>query len=400
MNSPRKNPIDNVRVYICAGLLSACGALLLNVMPVLFGAIGETLGYGEQQLGTLALASNLAFALVGVISLAWLGVFSWRTIAAVATVIVTLGIAAILNKPSYGELLVIMAVAGGATGALYALAMVIFGGSDRPERAFGFKLGMESIPGAALLILLPVAVAPQWGFEGILIALAASALLMGLALFGVPSRAVKREDLIAASIHADAGKHQFIVWMSLVASLVFMTGVMAVWPFLELIGKKTGLSSNEIGTVLSVGFLINAIGGFIASSLGLNLGRVMPVAAIVAIVLVGLVIIGQFTSMTTFTVGTLLFLLSINFVLAYTFGLMAEFDTSGKLVALGTVCVSLGAAFGPAIAGSLIERYDYPAALIFSGVCAVLTLAIHAGLSMRATALQQGAAQSRLVPMP
>ena len=79
---------------------------------------------------------------------------------------------------------------------------------------------------------------------------------------------------------------------------------------------------------------------------------------------------------------------------------MAEFDTSGKLVALGTVCISLGAAFGPAIAGDLIERYGYSAALIFSGVCAVLTLVIHAGLSMRASALQQGAAQGRLVPMP
>lgn len=68
---------------------------------------------------------------------------------------------------------------------------------------------------------------------------------------------------------------------------------------------------------------------------------------------------------------------SISFVLAYTFGVMAEFDLSGKLVALGALCLSLGAAFGPAIGGFLIEQFGYPAVLVFSGACSVVVLAVY-----------------------
>jgi MFS family permease len=401
MATETRNPIDRTCVYVGAGLISSTGALLLNVMPVFFGVLGSRLGYGEQQLGTLALATNLAFAVVGVVSLAWVSRFSWRTIARVATTGMALAIAAVLMNPGYGQLLGLLALAGGCAGALYALAMVIFGCSSQPERAFGFKLGMESAPGALMLLLLPVAVIPQWGFSGVVVALVLGTLLMGLGpLFWVPKGSAQPSRVAAMGSGADQGRYQVIVWLSLGASLIFMMGIMAIWPFLELIGGKTGLSTDQSGVVLSVGFLINAVGGFIASSLGLKAGRIAPVAIVVTVELLGLVLIGQFSSLAAYATGALCFLFSINFVLAYTFGLMAEFDASGKLVALGAVCISVGAALGPAIAGQLIEEVGYGAALIFSAACSVAAVAIHAGLSMRADLLHRQVRQDALLPLP
>ncbi|WP_109512680.1 MFS transporter [Pseudomonas ovata] len=378
MKTIKSNPIDKTSVYVCAGLVSGAGALLLNVLPVLFGAFAERFGLGEHQLGNLALAMNLGFGALGLASLLWIHRLSWRIISVLSSVLVIGAVLSVLRDPSYEALLVIMALAGAGTGALYALAMTIFGDSSQPERAFGFKLGIETIPGAFLLIVLPVAIAPVWGFEGMLITIALAMVVMGIVpLPWVPRRSERQREVESGAAPVDCPQSRAIVWLSLVASLVFLTGIMSVWAFLELMGKKTGLSADTIGAVLALGFLINAGGGFIASALGLKAGRFMPVAVVVLAELLGLVALAQFSSLTAYVVGALCFLFSISFVLAYTFGVMAEFDLSGKLVALGALCLSLGAAFGPAIGGFLIEQFGYPAVLVFSGACSVVVLAVY-----------------------
>ncbi|WP_192980463.1 MFS transporter [Pseudomonas sp. EggHat1] len=384
MKTTVSNPIDNTSVYICAGLVSAAGALLLNVLPVLFGALAEQFGYGEQQLGTLAMAMNLGFGVLGLASLLWIQRVSWRIISTLASLLVAAAVAAVLRGPSYEQLLLLMALAGGGTGALYALAMTIFGDSAQPERAFGFKLGMETVPGAVLLIVLPVLVAPQWGFQGMLIALVISIVLMGIIpLPWVPRHSVRHLESRAGEAPVACRKSRAIVWLSLLASLVFLTGIMSVWAFLELMGKKSGLSSDAIGTVLALGFIINAGGGFIASSIGLKAGRFLPVAVIICAEIAGLVLLGQFASLFTYVVGVMCFLFSISFVLAYTFGVMAEFDFSGRLVALGALCLSVGAAVGPAVGGFLIEAFGYTAVLLFSGACSISVLAIYGAAVLR-----------------
>lgn len=384
MKTTVSNPIDNTSVYICAGLVSAAGALLLNVLPVLFGALAEQFGYGEQQLGTLAMAMNLGFGALGLASLLWIQRVSWRIISTLASLLVAAAVAAVLRGPSYEQLLLLMALAGGGTGALYALAMTIFGDSAQPERAFGFKLGMETVPGAVLLIVLSVLVAPQWGFQGMLIALVISIVLMGIIpLPWVPRHSVRHLESRAGEAPVACRKSRAIVWLSLLASLVFLTGIMSVWAFLELMGKKSGLSSDAIGTVLALGFIINAGGGFIASSIGLKAGRFLPVAVIICAEIAGLVLLGQFASLFTYVVGVMCFLFSISFVLAYTFGVMAEFDFSGRLVALGALCLSVGAAVGPAVGGFLIEAFGYTAVLLFSGACSISVLAIYGAAVLR-----------------
>lgn len=381
MKTTKINPIDKTSVYVCAGLVSGAGALLLNVLPLLFGAFAERFGLGEHQLGNLAMAMNLGFGAFGLASLLWIHRLSWRVISALSSALVVGAILFVLRNPSYQALLVIMALAGAGTGALYALAMTIFGDSSQPERAFGFKLGIETVPGALLLIVLPVAVAPVWGFEGMLITIAIAMVVMGiLPLPWVPRRSERQRDAAGAQVRIASAESRSIVWLS----LVFLTGIMSVWAFLELMGKKTGLASDTIGMVLALGFLINAGGGFIASAIGLKVGRFMPVAVVILAELLGLVALAQFASLTSYVIGVICFLFSIGFVLAYTFGVMAEFDLSGKLVALGALCLSLGAAFGPAIGGFLIEAFGYSAVLVFSGACSVAVLAIYGAAVLRA----------------
>jgi len=401
MTIKTSNPIDRTSVYICAGLVSAGGALLLNVLPLLFGALSERYGFGENQLGSLAMAMNLGFGVLGLASLLWIRRVSWRVISCSASALVVAALLCILTDPPYETLLMIMALAGAGTGALYALAMTIFGDSAQPERAFGFKLGMETIPGAILLTLLPVAVAPIWGFHGMIMTLAIAMMLMGIVpLPWVPRRSQRVAEVLTGPAPTASGESRAIVWLSLVASLVFLTGIMSVWAFLELMGKKTGLSSDTIGAVLGIGFVINAGSGFVASSLGLKAGRFLPVAVVVCAEVAGLVMLGQFASLTTYVIGAMCMLFSISFVLAYTFGLMAEFDLSGKLVALGALCLSIGAAVGPAIGGLLIETYGYTAVLLFSGGCSISVLLIYGAAVLKACPSKKTGNTEASVMMP
>src|SRR5690606_25221014 len=75
-----------------------------------------------------------------------------------------------------------------------------------------------------------------------------------------------------------------------------------------------------------------------------------------------------------YAAGTFLFLFSVNFTLAYTFGLTAKVDRQGRLVVLSATCLSLGAVIGPAISGRLIAGHGYHMMLAFSALCSLAAL--------------------------
>src|SRR5690606_21772149 len=145
----------------------------------------------------------------------------------------------------------------------------------------------------------------------------------------------------------------------LVTSLLFFTGIAATWAFLELVAIAKNLPGEAVGTILAVGFIICGIGGFAAAALGDALGKRVPVIGIILVNLAGLWILGQFTTALGYAAGACLFLFSVNFMLAYSFGLTAEVDLQGKLVVLSAAGLSLGAIIGPAVSGRLIEAQGY-----------------------------------------
>ena len=96
--------------------------------------------------------------------------------------------------------------------------------------------------------------------------------------------------------------------------------------------------------------------------------------------LTGLYVLSNSTDVLTFGIGTGLVLFTVNFALAYFFGLSAEIDTSGKFVVVSAAAISVGGVVGPAIAGRLIENYSFNHLLGFSAVCAIMSLILYVGI--------------------
>lgn len=370
------NTIDKVSVYIAAGLISGCGALMFNVMPAFVGAMAHSLPFDESELGDIVASFNIGFTAVALLAVFWARQVNWRIAAVLGIIGAVIGLLAISTTSSYPVILMLMGTVGLAMGALYALVMTLLGDSDNPDRAFGLKLGLETIPGAILLFVIPAWIVPVWGLSGTVYVMAAALILLGIASVFLPAHGMKvpnRPDKIDSAGRGGLG----LPLLALASSLIFFTGIAATWAFLELLARARDLEQEAIGTVLAVAFVICGLGGFIAAALGDRYGRRLPLVGIVLINCAGLWSLATFSGIDGYTVGTGLFLFSVNFTLAYTFGLTAEVDIKGGLVMLSAACLSIGAIIGPSIAGRLVEIGGFEMMLVFSAGCSLVTLLVY-----------------------
>ena len=370
-----KNPIDTSAVYIAAGLISGCGALLFTVMPAFVGAMAESLNFSESQLGDVIAAFNVGFTAIAISAMFWIKRARWRLTSGAAVAGAAAMFTAMAMVHSFLPVLLLSGALGIMLGALYALVLAILGESDQPDRAFGIKLGLETAPGVAMLFLLPAVIVPAYGFSGTVLALAAVILLMGAATWLLPAGSIRAVDGVTAVGGARGGEKPF--WMpatALASSLLFFTGIAATWAFLERVAVVRGLPAESVGVVLSTGLIISGIGGFAAAGIGDRWGRLFPMLFITCVNLASLWALVVLEGVAGYALGSCAFLFTINFTLAYTFGLTAEVDARGKFVVLSAAALSVGGIVGPGIGGRLAEYSGFGSLLLFSAICMLASL--------------------------
>ena len=378
------NPIDRGSVYVAVGFLSGIGILISTTMPMVIGGLIEGLNFSETQAGDLVAIFSLTFTAIAVASLLFIRRVNWKFTALTMSAICALALFAVTLSSHYQTLISVFGVMGLGMGGLYALGMTVLGDSSNPDKAFGLKLGYESMPAIIALFAFPVLIIPEYGLKGMMYAMAAMAVIVAPLSFLVPSRGVKgigaaASDLSDVSeIAAKRSKTPLgLSITTLVASIIFFSGVIATWAFLEVIGGAKGLPADKVGIILALGMVSATIGAFVAAALGNKKGRNFPMIAIIILNVLSSVLILQSTSLFAFALGAISFTFCINYALAYFFGLSAEIDFSGRFVALSTTTLSLGGVIGPAIAGRLIEGYGVGAVLGFSAFCTVLSLILY-----------------------
>ena len=382
------NPVDRPSAALAIGAISGAGALIVSTAPVVVGALDSAFGFEQSQLGDIIFYYNAGFTLLVVAALLFIRHLHWRRAAFVASALVAAGFLALPLLSSFVAVAALFAAIGIAAGMLYALGMTIAGDSDNADRAFGLKLGMESVPSVGMLFFIPAVAMPLGGLQAAAVSFAVLFVVLGLIAIWLPARALPSgEDLdVEAALHHDAlpvarrsSAAQSL--LALAASIIFVAGIAASWSFLELIGAEKGFAAGTIGLVLSIGFGVAALGGFAAAAIGTRFGRVVPMAGVFLFQATGLALIGLSQDIALFTIGTFLLLSTINFGLAFLFGLSAELDASGRFVVLSATTLSVGGGVGPAIGGRLIQFGGLENVLMFSVGCSALTLAIFTGVA-------------------
>ncbi|MXO66731.1 MFS transporter [Altericroceibacterium endophyticum] len=385
------NPVDRPSAALAIGAISGSGALIVSAAPVVVGALDSAFGFEQSQLGDIIFAYNAGFTLLVVAALLFIRHLHWRRTAFIASALVAGGFLVLPMLSSFASVAALFGAIGIAAGMLYALGMTIAGDSDNADRAFGLKLGMESVPSVLMLFFIPAVALPLGGLQAAAVTFAVLFVVLGLIATWLPARALSvDEDLdVEAALHHDApaampgGKPTSAAQslLALGASIIFVAGIAASWSFLELIAGQKGFSAGTTGLVLSIGFGVAALGGFIAAAIGTRFGRIVPMAGVFLFQAAGLALIGWSHDITVFTIGTFLLLSTINFGLAFLFGLSAELDASGRFVVLSATTLSVGGGIGPAIGGRLIQFGGLENVLMFSVGCSALTLAIFTGVA-------------------
>jgi len=386
-NLPTPHPIDRRSVYIAVGLLSGIGAMISSTMPMVIGAMSEAFQFSESQLGDLIAAFNITFTLIAVASLFFVRKINWKLAAFLASGISVASLFALTLTDNYQPIMMLFGGLGIGMGGLYALGMAVMSDSKTPDRAFGIKLGLETLPPTFMLFALPILVIPTHGFTGMAYAMAAMCLLIGLLSGYLPSRGVKNNTPMAPSVNERTQKAApnrpvtprsiILSLVTLLASIVFFSGIIASWAFLEIIGTDKGIPTDKVGITLALSMVSAAIGAFIAAWLGNKHGRILPMIGIILINVISLIILWQSSALITFAIGAILFTLCVNYALAYFFGLSAEVDLSGRFVVLSAMTLSLGGVVGPAVAGRLMESHGFEIVLIFTAICSILSLAVY-----------------------
>jgi predicted MFS family arabinose efflux permease len=338
--------------------MSAAGAAVFLLLPVIVGSAVDDLGFSERQSGYLISSYFAGYMLVGISALFWIRRVNWRVLALTSYVVLALGLSIAAFLHNLAELAVIFFVTGSAAGALFGLGVTMISDSANPDRNFGLVLVSQQLLAAWLLFTLPDLVIARWGFKGLSLALAVFLLILAYSVVWiVPSKRQETEDNFSQPVTAPLLPSW--VWTALAALAIYFAALSAVWAFVERLANTHGLTTAQIGFALGISMIGGVVGGLGAVVFGDRWGRVIPLTGSTLLFIAVFFFYGQGFQVIGFTLATFLFVAAWNYILAYQMAIITELDQAGRYSVLIPPAQALGALCGPLTAGYIIQGFGY-----------------------------------------
>lgn len=332
------------------------GPAAVILMPMLVGGVIDHLGFTEQQAGYVASLEGLGLVLAALVAALWIRRVSWTTALAAGCIATALLNVVTAHLDSFAPFLVTRFLAGFAGGSVFALSVAALGDNRHPDRAFGIA---QVVQGALMFVAFAVAapILARWAVGGLYYLLAGAALLMLLTLVRFPSEGAPR--VIPTGDGGETPNYTGLIWIGLIASLLFFSNIFGFWAYIERIGQAAGLETGTIGLALGASQFAAIVGAGAAAIASDRFGRAAPLTlALVGQLVVLWLLVGRFSPL-TFYIGAGLFQALFVMANAYQLGVISKIDIRGQYMVLVTGFQALGAAVGPGIAATLIAEGDY-----------------------------------------
>lgn len=349
---------------IAASLLTGVNQLLVNVQPLLFGALAVRIGLDAGELGYLGAVVIAALTLGSISGPFWVRRVNWRLTCAAGLVGAAVAFLFGAAASSFDAALLIFGAAGLFLGLLSPPAFGCLGDADNPSRAFAISVVAQSSLAATSTLALSFAVIPHFGAPGAFVAVA---IAVGIAVplcrllprGASPVREASRPVEGAALLSRAA----IPAYAMLVAKALFVSGILGYWIFVERVGVAHGISGERIGLTISLCAVASAVS---AGIVGWLAGRVRSVAMIAigtAIVIGAFVALGV-PGFLAFVLSNFLFAFGWGFAQSAYWGLLREVDATSRLFVAGPAAagaggVAAGVAAGPVIAASGLSGMTY-----------------------------------------
>jgi len=380
--SETQKSMDRAPVILAGVVVSALGALVYNVLPLFLGAAQDFRQLSDTSTGLLGSIFYVGFTLTTMTAFFWIRRWSWRrvTLTAVPLAAASLMVAGLFE--AYPFMLAGVFLAGCAFSALYGIGTTVLGDTSQPARWYGLKIASEAGLGAVLLLILPGAVITRWGFEGMMVFLALTLLLLSPLLFGMPRG--DGEDHHGTGGAAKAAlpvRLRTGLWLSLAAVMVFLFSTTMIWAFVERMASDAGFDPVATGNVLSLTLVFAVAGSLLAMGLGDRLGVGKPFGAACLLLLTSIAMLAGVDTLSEYATGACVFTFAFGLGIPYVVTIVAELDLDGRYVVLSVPAIGLGVMAAPAVGGYLTEALGY-GAILWTGAGAVVAALLASALAL------------------
>lgn len=155
----------------------------------------------------------------------------------------------------------------------------------------------------------------------------------------------------------------------------------AVWTYVALAARNSGVAMESLGTILAVGAVLNLLGPLGANRIGLRYGRAFPLLLGYSCLVFSILAIALGLGAYWFTAGSIGLNLSMLFLVPFLLGALAQLDSTGRSASAGPAFFTIGGSLGPMLGGFVIALAGFPALGLISvaTVITALLLALTAG---------------------
>ena len=344
------NQFDQPKAIAAAIVLSFIGNAVFMGMPMLVGALSDSLGFSEQQVGWLASADLGGMFISSILTSLLITRMNRRYLALIGIAIAVLANYIATTFQAFEPLFVTRVIAGFGSGICYATGVATLAGSHHTGRNFSILMFALVAINAIELYSFPL-LSALWGVNGIFMAFAASFLIALFFLQWLPVAAAEENT------HTTQKRETvptYLPWCCLLAVACFYITIGSYWSFIERAGVDAGLSDTFIANVLTAGTICTLLGCFAATWLSAKMGQSKPLIGALLAMTLNLLLLATGIVPVIYIVGTLLFNFMWLFTDIFQLGTLSNMDHSGRYAALVPAAQGLAQTIGPSVAGYLL----------------------------------------------
>ncbi len=354
---------DEFRILGAVTAAYTIGVLGGNLQPLVIGSLIDSLAMDPGKAGLLSSVELASVAGASFVLAPRMAAIPRRATIVAGAVLAALGYLGSALVQSFLALAILRVVAGVGGGIVLAIGNAAVAACRRPDRMFAQMIVIGTVLITAILAALPAAVVAG-GYRGAYGGMSVVVFVLLPFLLWTPNRAA-----VQPAREGSGTAHGALGISTAAAAALLFFGQSAMWAFSERIAVAAHLTHAQISVALSGSTLAGLGGAAAANWMGLRYRRTPPL-------LFGILATGGTILALVYTHGpaaytTLLVLNGISylFMVPYVMGTAAALDPYGRWAAATVGAANIGAAFGPGVAGRVVEAAGYTPMgwLIFAG---------------------------------
>lgn len=375
---------NSLALMLAASFASTIGGLPFNSLPIILGSLADTFNLTTQEIGLLGSVCFTGYLVGTLSSVLIINRFCWRKLT-VSCAVASCFLLLLSAVSDVNGQMPIWALIGFFSALMTCLGLRIIGQMINKERALGVRQGIELGVTAMVLFALPAFVISLFGYAGVALSLSLIILLLSLSVFWLP----KNTHLVTG--HSSVKSQLEIpisAWLALLVFLIFATGNIALWAFLERIGNSLQLEPVQLGSVFAVLKLLGGGAAFSVALIGGKLGLRKPFIIVLSVLAIGLYLIWLSLSSVSnqfvlFALGAWIWEVAFTWGCVFQTAAVARLDSKGRAIMLIPAAFGVSAIVGPALGGWLASSGYQEVLVLAFGTSLVAVICFMGPLAIR-----------------